>query len=120
MGDIMKEEKYYIANNSPGIFYKAINIDEELAFADDCYQIVDEKIIDWLSQQKFKECGAYPNNYSTKYLDDIFPFNIQLVKQEGKYVVTQVKEEIKKNKIKYSKPKHLTYSIKEVLSNIGE
>ena len=89
MGDIMKEEKYYIANNSPGIFYKATNIDEELAFADDCYQIVDEKIIDWLSKQEFRECGAYPKNYSTKYLDDIFPFAIQLVKRNGEYVVIE-------------------------------
>ena len=116
----MKEEKYYIANNSPGIFYKAIDIDEELAFADDCYQIVDEKIIDWLTKQEFRECGAYPKNYSTKNLDDIFPFAIQLVKRNEEYVVTEVKEKIKKNKKKYDKPKHLTYSIKEVLSNIGE
>ena len=85
----MKKEKYYISYNSPGIFYKSTNIDEELVFVDDCYQIVDEKIIDWLSKQEFRECGAYPNNYSTKHLDDIFPFAIQLVKQEGKYVAIE-------------------------------
>ena len=58
----MKEEtKYYMSVNSPGIFYKATNIN-------------------------------------------------------GEYVVTEVKEEIKKNKKKYDRPiKHLTYSIKEVL-----
>ena len=114
-----KEMKYYMANNSPGIFYKSVSIDEELAFADNCYEIADTKIINWLSKQEFKECGAYPNNYSTKYLDDIFPFAIQLVKQDGKYVVISVKEEVNKNKKKYDRQiKHLTYTIKEVLDII--
>ena len=85
----MKEEKYYMSYNTPGLFYKCEQMDEELAFADACYEIIDKNIIDWLSKQEFKECRAYPNIYSTKYLDDIFPFCIKLVKQNGKYVVVE-------------------------------
>ena len=120
MGDIMKEEtKYYMSVNSPGIFYKATNINEELEHADACYEIADKKIIDWISKQEFRECPAYRGNYSSNYLDNVFPFSTQLVKRNGEYVVTEVKEEIKKNKKKYDRPiKHLTYSIKEVLGAI--
>ena len=83
----MKEEKYYMIINSPGIFYKSTN--EELAFVDTCYQIVDKNIIAWLSKQKFKKYHVYSNKYNTKCLDAVFPFDIQLIKQEEKYVVIE-------------------------------